>query len=181
MATDIQVILEDTAVQVAVQDGSQQIVMDSTEAQLVSITETLDVQVVLQEIFTHVVSLGEQGPAGAQGIPGSGNSTVTLQAGENLAVGDPVYISANTFYKADNTANFKVVGIVPTATLTGFSVSVTISGPITLSGLTPNAFYFLGSGIITTVAPIAGYVIRLGQAISTTVLLINIEEPILLS
>lgn len=145
-------------------------------------------QVTLETKDIQIVSIGEMGPAGAQGpagpagpAGGSSGGTLTLQAGENLAVGDPVYVSANTFFKADNTTNFKSVGIVPTATLAGFSVMVTTSGAITLTGLTPNSFYFLGSGIITTVAPITGYVVRLGQAISSTTLLVNIEEGILLS
>lgn len=130
-----------------------------------------------------VINMGIPGPPGPQGPAGGGGagSTLTLQAGESLTVGDPVRISNNTFLKADNVTNFKVVGVVTTAVQTGFSATVALSGPITLSGLTPNAVYFLGSGIITVVAPSAGCVVRLGQAISTTSLLLNIEEPILLN
>lgn len=183
MATDIQVLVEDTAVQVAIQDVSQQVIVDTADAQVVSITETTEVQVVLPEIFTQVISMGEQGPSGAQGIqgiPGSGNSTITLQAGEILVAGDPVYVSGNTFLKADNTTNFKAVGIITIGAAIGFPATATTSGPVTLSGLTPNAVYFLGNKVITSVVSISGYVVRLGQAISNTVLLINIEEPVLL-
>lgn len=106
---------------------------------------------------------------------------ISRQAGEDLIVGDPVYVSANLLYKADNVTNPRVVGVVTTAALTGFSAIATISGKITLSGLTDATPYFLGNLIITSSAPSSGRVIRMGTSISTTEFLLNIEEPILLA
>lgn len=167
-----------TEVNVVVQDASSSIVLEDTSVVAISLTE--EHLVVVEDHGVHVVSAGEQGPSGAQGIPGSGNITITLQAGEILVAGDPVYVSANVFLKADNAVNAKVVGVITTGAAIGFSATATTSGPVTLSGLTPNSIYFLGNQAVTSVVPISGYVVRLGQAISSTVLLINIEEPVLL-
>lgn len=107
---------------------------------------------------------------------------LSLEAGEDLIVGDPAYVSANKLYKADSTTNYKVVGIISVAALATFTATATISGKITLSGLVANSPYFLTSpsGISVT-PPTSGYIIRLGLAISATTLIINIEEPILLN
>lgn len=130
-----------------------------------------------------VYAMGIQGPPGSQGPTGpagAGTSALTLEAGEDLAVGDPVWVSANKLYIADNVTNFRVVGVIAVAALAGLSATATTSGQITLSGLTPNSPYFLGNGILTSTAPSSGYIVRMGQAISSTSLLLNIEEPILL-
>lgn len=128
-----------------------------------------------------VLTVGQQGPVGPAGAPGAGTSALTLEAGEDLAVGDPVWVSANRFFIADNVTNFRVVGVVTTAALTGLSATATTAGQITLSGLTPNSPYFLGNAMLTSTAPSSGYIVRMGQAISSTTLLLNIEEPVLLS
>lgn len=106
---------------------------------------------------------------------------LSLAAGEDLVVGDPVYVSTNLFYKADNVTNIKVVGIVTVAALTGFLATAAISGKITLSGLTAATPYFLGNLAITSSVPVSGNIIRLGTSISTTGFILNIEEPILLA
>lgn len=106
---------------------------------------------------------------------------IVLAAGENLTAGTPVCIIANLFYAADNVTNFKVVGIITTTVTTGFSATARTYGKITLSALSTNSPYFLGNKILAVSAPVSGYVIRLGIALNTTELLINIEEPILLS
>lgn len=112
---------------------------------------------------------------------GGASQTLTLAAGVDLVVGDPVAVSVGTFVKADNVTNFKMVGVITTAALTGFQATATLSGQVVLAGLTPNSPYFLGNGIIANTAPSTGYVVRVGQAISATVLLLNIEDPVLLS
>jgi hypothetical protein len=108
-------------------------------------------------------------------------STLTLGAGENLVVGDPVHVLANQFFIADNVISFRAVGVITVSATLGLQATATISGQVTLSGLTANAPYFLGAGIITSTAPATGYVVRLGQAVSATNLILTIEEPILLT
>lgn len=140
-----------------------------------------DITLVVDQPVVTVITEGQQGPAGPQGPAGSsGAQVLILEAGENLSVGDPVRVSTNKFYIADNTTNFRVVAVVTTAALTGLPATATLMGPATLSGLSAGSPYFLGAGIITAVPPSSGYVIRLGQAVSDSTLLLNIEEPILL-
>ena len=112
---------------------------------------------------------------------GTSNSSITLEAGEDLVVGDPVYVLASKLYKADNVTNFRTVGIVTAGASMTFLATITMSGQISLVGLAANSPYFLGNGTITSVAPSAGYVVRVGQAISDTIFVVNIEEPVLLS
>lgn len=165
------------------------VVVSSPEVTVVEVSaqDTVSVSVPVSTILMDtpvvtVITEGQQGPAGPQGAAGvSGAQVLTLEAGEDLDVGDPVRVVANKFYVADNTANFRVVAVVTTAALTGLSATATFMGPATLSGLSAGSPYFLGAGIITTTPPASGYVIRLGQAVSDSTLITNIEEPILLS
>lgn len=173
MATDVSVII---------QDDSSSVVLEDTNVVAVALTE--DHLVVVEDSVVHTVSVGEQGPAGAQGATGAtgpGVSLLLLEAGEDLVVGDPVWVSANKLYKADNTTNYKVVGVVTIAALTGLLATATTAGLVALSGLSVGSAYFLGNGIIAASAPASGYVVRVGQAISGTLLLLNIEEPVLLA
>jgi hypothetical protein len=172
MATDVQVTVQD--------DSGVVVITDISEAGSVSVIE--EQQVVVEDQSIIIVTEGQQGPTGPQGPAGvSGAAVLVLEAGEDLAVGDPVRVSTNKFYIADSTTNFRVVAVVTTAALTGLSATATLMGPAALSGLSAGSPYFLGAGIITTVAPASGYVIRLGQAVSDSTLLLNIEEPVLLA
>jgi len=118
------------------------------------------------------------------GPPGVGGQSITLslEAGEDLAVGDPVYVSANKFYKADNLVNHRIVGVVTIAASATFVATAVLSGQASLGGgLIPNSPYFLGAGIISATPPVLGYVVKVGAAINTATLIVNIEEPILLA
>jgi hypothetical protein len=161
----------DTNIQVTVQDV--------VELHVLTIDEVS--QVVVEDTDTVVVTIGQQGPPGPVGPVGAATQTLALEAGENLVLGDPVYVSANKLYIADNVTNFRVIGLVQTGATAGFIATVVITGGIDIGGLVVGSPYFLGSGIITNVVPSSSYVIRLGLSISSTTLLLNIEEPILLS
>lgn len=126
-------------------------------------------------------------------LTGGGNSTLhyhssdrevsefALEAGEDLTIGDTVKVTTNKFYKATNTDPL-VVGIIKATTSATFSATAVFNGKITLSGLSAGSPYFAGTtSVISSTAPTSGYVHRLGQAISSTILLVNIEEPVLLS
>lgn len=170
--TDTQVVPVDISAQVVVDAPTVHAV--TLEAGGVATAQTDDIS---------LVSVGTQGPAGPTGQTGPAGtvSTLSLEAGENLVVGDPVYVSANKFYKADHTLAAGCIGVITTAALvTGLAVA-TLSGIIPLTGLSAGSPYFLGVGVISVAAPISGYIIRLGKALSTTSLLLNVEEPILLN
>lgn len=78
--------------------------------------------------------------------PVSGSETYT--AGEAIAAGDLVYVSASgTVMNADaNTAAKKAVGFAPSAISNGASGTVIFNdGKLTTTGLTPGALYFLSN------------------------------------
>lgn len=106
---------------------------------------------------------------------------LNLEAGEDLVAGTPVKVVANKFYAASHATDPHIVGIIKDDKLATFTATAITSGPIALSGLSPGAPYFLGVGVITSTAPASGYVVRLGTAVTSSVLLVNVEEPIFLS
>lgn len=111
----------------------------------------------------------------------AGENDVTMEAGEDLAAGVPVKVVANLVYAATHTESNSVVGLTRESALTGFLATICTGGKLTTSGLTPGASYFLGVGVAQTTAPASGYVVRLGKAVTAQVMLVEIEEPILLS
>lgn len=116
---------------------------------------------------------------------------VTLTNGDagNHVIGDAVYISAADTAKkakADAGSTSAAIGFA-TATITnGVTGSYQTSGVLAgLTGLTAGAIYYVSAatgGLITNTAPstTGQYVIRVGVAISTTELNIDIERAILL-
>ena len=108
-------------------------------------------------------------------------TSMSLEAGENITIGDPLYVSANKFYVADNIANFRVVAIAAATTTLGLICEGRTFGSVVLSGLSVGTPYFLGNLVIQNTPPVAGYVVRVGQAIRSDLLLVNIEDSILLS
>jgi hypothetical protein len=117
-------------------------------------------------------------------------ATLTVTAGENLALGDAVYISVGSAdgsrttgraYKLDvtNDNRMEFVGIAPAAITSGSTGLIQVSGLVTgLSGLTlgmPAYGSTTSAGGLQVTAPsVAGqWIIQLGVAISTTTLAIN--------
>jgi hypothetical protein len=79
-----------------------------------------------------------------------------------------------------------VVGIADTTKALGEEVKVLVTGVEAMTGLDAGDHYFLSAasaGAITTTAPTGAgnYVVRLGEATSTTEFAIQLEPPILLS
>lgn len=109
------------------------------------------------------------------------STDILLAAGEDLLEGTPVKVVANLVYAASSAQANAVVGIVRTSVLTGFQATICTGGKLALSGLNPGSVYFLGVGVLTLSVPSSGYVVRLGKAVTAQVLLVEIEEPILLS
>ena len=112
---------------------------------------------------------------------GGGTASLSLEAGENITLGDPLYVSANKFYIADNITNFRVVAIAAATTTTGLTCEGRTSGSLTLAGLSVGTPYFLGNLAIQNASPVTGYVVSVGQAVRADLFLVNIEESILLS
>ena len=112
---------------------------------------------------------------------GADAASLSLEAGENITLGDPLYVSANKFYIADNITNFRVVAIAAATTTIGLTCEGRTSGSLTLAGLSVGTPYFLGNLAIQNASPVTGYVVSVGQAVRADLLLVNIEESILLS
>ncbi|CAN5462830.1 hypothetical protein BH20VER3_BH20VER3_00950 [soil metagenome] len=116
---------------------------------------------------------------------------VTLTNGDAgaHALGDVVYISAADEAKkakADASGTTNALALATGAISNGVSGAYQTDGILGgLTGLTPGAVYYLSdatAGLIASTAPSAGgsYVVRIGIAISTTELEIQIGRPILL-
>lgn len=117
--------------------------------------------------------------------------TVVLTNGDatSHALGDIVYISAadtGKKAKADAAGTKDAIAIAMGAITNGTTGSYQTGGILTgLTGLTANTPYYLSAataGLLTATPPsaVGQYVVRIGLAISTTELMINIERPILL-
>jgi len=106
---------------------------------------------------------------------------ISITAGETLAAGDVVQLDSGTKAKADAEGTTKgALGICQGAATASNPVNVFIAGVFTTTGLTAGAVYFLSAataGAITATAPTGtGDQIRvIGQAISTTLLLVSIS------
>ena len=130
---------------------------------------------------------GEQGLQGEQGPPGAA-SIITIEAGEDVAAGDLVYIAADGLaYKADASDPGKACIAVATAAITtgntgdANTAGAQISGYL---GLTPNTRLFLSSmpGAFSDTMPATdGHIVQqVATAISSTDILFNPSFSILL-
>lgn len=91
-----------------------------------------------------------------------------------------IAVANDTFDKAN------VVGFAETAKLAGEQVRVLIVGVLPTTGLSPGLIYYLSAGtpgsIVSTPPSTAGhYVTRVGEASSSTQLIVQLEPPIQLN
>lgn len=110
---------------------------------------------------------------------------------EDVNQGDALYLRASDGKAGKAIASGTldqayVVGIADTSKLTGEIVKVLVTGVEAISGLDAGDHYFLSAasaGDITTTAPstTGQYVVRVGEAVSTSEFAIQLEPPILLS
>jgi hypothetical protein len=129
-------------------------------------------------------------------------TTFTATNGEagSIVIGAPVYVSAaNTVKKGINNsalANASCVGLVNDVSVSSAgTANIALNGVVTATtgqwdavagttgGLTAGTRYFLGStaGTLTATAPSTGFSTQVGMALSTTVMILMIQEPIQLS
>jgi hypothetical protein len=141
----------------------------------------------------HAYLLGLGGGGG--GDPDLSQHTVTFDS--TMVSGQPVYVSGNNSVDAalaDNVTTSEVVGLVLTGASSGNSGVILTEGSITKAdwtavvgsaSLTPAATYYLSdttAGALTVTAPTlrGRYVVRVGKALSTTVMDIEIAVDLLL-
>jgi hypothetical protein len=122
-------------------------------------------------------------------VPGNFTTVDVLgTAGETLTAGQGVYLSdgsggkiAGQWYKSDSTNTYSsttpTIGMVPTTILTSASGTVRVTGQITgLAGLTTGATYYVSTAGAISVTP-ATNSRRVGQADSTTSIIITPNPP----
>lgn len=132
--------------------------------------------------------IGARGPQGVQGIPGrDGSPTVlTLFTGEAIGGHRAVGIKDQKVYYADNSdinSVYNAIGISKGASDINSSVEVQIAGIISFNGWNWNLGVpiFLGtSGQLTQTAPTIGYLQIVGYPTSTTDMIIQINNVVLL-
>jgi hypothetical protein len=133
------------------------------------------------------VILGGDGKIDASMFPnGIGSDANTFVAGEALAAGDFVYVTAaGMVMKADATSLAKrAMGyVIASVLLSGNALVYFDDNNSALSGLTAGTTYYLSAtaGLVTATAPVnSGQLVQeLGTANSATSLHVNIKTPIL--
>ena len=105
---------------------------------------------------------------------------LTMTTGENITLGDALYVSGATILKTDDSdaARKNFIGFALETIASGNPCKLSLNAVYGLSGLTSGALYYLSAtaGAITTTAPNT-YSKAVGYALSTTTFFIkNVEE-----
>lgn len=137
----------------------------------------INAKVIVRQPTTVITSIGLPGMQGQQGESGG---TIQLIAGINL--GGNRVVTGNSTY-ADNTELSTIgraIGVTQGAAVAGDPVGVVLLGELDgFFGLTVNEPVYLSvSGTTTQTLPTSGYIQRIGVAISTTKILLNLSDPI---
>jgi len=136
-----------------------------------------------------IVALSSDGKLDSSLLPaGMEGNTISLPAYEDLSAGDFVNIFDDSgtakVRKADASSNKPAHGYVLSSATAGNNVTVHFDGHNTqLTGLTPGTYYFLSDttpgGVTDTPPSTSGYIAqRLGVAINSSTLDVEIEDPI---
>jgi hypothetical protein len=136
-----------------------------------------------------VIFGGEQGPSGPPGPPGpTGGIALQYQAGEALGghrmvvlddTGKAVYADNMVFSHAN-----KVLGMTTGAASMGDTATIQTGGEMTepsWSWVLDTPIWLSSSGMLTQVAPIAGFSLIVAFPITATKIFINLREPIILN
>lgn len=138
----------------------------------------------LQMPELETVTVGEQGPAGRQGIPGpAGGSAFERIAGQIISALRAVYeLDGQVFYLDYRDAAHinLLLGITLTAAHALDPVNVQGSGVLDDDSWNwaPGPVWLGPAGTITQTPPADGYDVLIGAAMSATRLTLNIQDPI---
>lgn len=134
-----------------------------------------------------VVMAGTQGPAGAQGPIGpDGASTFQRVAGETISALRLVYENDNeeVFYidQEDDININSILGLTITSASTGGNVSVRRTGIIDDDSWSWSVgrIWLGANGALTQSPPSVGFDVLIGAAVSSTRIILNIQDSILL-
>lgn len=129
------------------------------------------------------VLTGVQGQQGIQGPIGkAGGSEITYIApiylgGNRVVTSEIIYADSSDILTVG-----KVIGITKTSAISFAPITIQVIGELNgFFGLIPNLPVYLSTlGNITQTLPLSGYIQKIGIATSSTTILINISEPIVL-
>tara|TARA_B100001939_G_scaffold194618_1_gene167362 strand:+ start:272 stop:853 length:582 start_codon:yes stop_codon:yes gene_type:complete len=141
---------------------------------------------VIKALLDLKTAIGSGGGGGGGGGGGSADTVeLSVTAGENLALGDVVYLHTDgKLRKADaggTRAEAEVFGVVKTAASANASCTVVIRGKVTSVGAFSTAQqYWLSNqaGNIAVGPPGAGFITKVGMGIDANNLLVMIEPPV---
>jgi len=128
---------------------------------------------------------GGRGPAGPVGPAGS--SYVAKNAGEDIIVNRLVYVEDGLAYHADKDTPSKasaVFGLAVQSATTGSQFDILTFGERVDGsfGYPSSGDLFLGNnGQLLTTAPTSGTLVHVGAITSSTSIIINIQEPLILA
>lgn len=139
-----------------------------------------------------IVTVGEQGPQGPAGAAGTGIVTYTAETDSDVAKGQAVYVKSTG--NLGLAAAGLIAGLATEAKSATFATGYTAEGALDIADwtsalgtalLTPGSTYYLDPvtpGMLTATAPVTSgqHVVRVGKAMSTTLLDISIAPAILL-
>lgn len=138
-----------------------------------------------------IIQIAAQGPIGPQGLPGSGegtNNIIATTGSGGIEAYQVVYIDSSNTVKAANALNpthiGRVIGLTTEASDAGDDVNVCVIGEVINPdwNLTPGVSYFLSDGgNISTSIPVSGFYQRIGRALNTTTLILDLGEPVLMN
>ena len=124
---------------------------------------------------------------GGGGSGGGSSLTLTLDAGEDVTKGDAVYISGTNgkVYKAESGGTREeatVIGLANADAVGGTAVAVVMRGKFVSTG-TPfsastNMYLDATAGGLVTTVPTSGFIVLVGEGLSTTDLDVRIQTPI---
>ncbi len=137
---------------------------------------------------TRIVEVSNQGPRGPRGYGSDGsNDFIGLAGSGGLQSYQIVYIDSEDTLKAANSNNpshaGRVAGISTETVLEGEDVNIRVTGKVEnpLWDLTPGKAYYLSTGgEISTDIPLTGFFQRIGRALNSTTLIVELGEPILI-
>ncbi len=160
-------------------------VTPQAKSDLAFVTIGEDRPLVVQESISlvEIVSVGTQGPPGAQGVPGpAGGSSVLLEAGETIFGLRAVQAQGGLIFNADTSdvalAQGSVVGVALQSGGIGDDLLVQLSGELTENSWSwlPGYVYCGPDGSLTQSPSDLGWLITIGRVVSPTTIVVDIGQ-----
>lgn len=170
------------AIQRVLDERVENVVVSAVDSEVILVER--DQQVVDEVEDINILTVGEPGPRGIQGLPGSVQSTVTRVAaidlgGQRVVVLDDseeaIYADRSIVAHAD-----KVLGVTTGAAVAGANATVQTYGEMEdpSFAFTPGgAVYASINGLLTQTSPSSGFSLVIGFAMAATKLFVDLGVP----